>query len=102
MKIAVIIASAVLFVFCIAAVFVINAKLKAGKAKLQSGWEKYRKNDKWFARFFFGYRLEQGLRDLNAGEAKYAKWLLIKKVLIICACGLAMGFGVGLFGILNF
>ena len=93
---------AVLFVACVVAIFVINAKLKAGKAKLQSGWRKYRENDKWYARLLFRDKLEQGLRDLNAGEAKYAKWLLIKKVLIVCALLLVVGFGVGLFWDLNF
>ena len=97
MKCAIISVLASLFVLCLVAIFIINAKLKDGKAKLQSGWRKYRENDKWYVRLFVGDRLKQGLRVLNAYEAKYAKWLLIKKVLIVCACVLAVSLGVVLF-----
>ena len=97
MKCAIISLLVCLFVLCLVAIFVINAKLKAGKTELQSGWDEYNEKDKWYVRLFFGDRLEQGLGKLNAGEAKYAKWLLIKKVLIICACVLAVSLGVGLF-----
>ena len=97
MKIIAVGVSAVLFVACAVAIFVINAKLKAGKAKLQSGWDEYNKNNKWYVRLLFKASLEQGLCDLNAGEAKYAKWLLIKKVLIIYALLLAVGLAWGFF-----
>ena len=102
MKCAIISLLVSLFVLCLVAIFVINAKLKAGKTELQSGWGKYRKSDKWYVRLFFGDKLKQGLGKLNAGEAQYAKWLLIKKVLIVCALLLVVGFGVGLFWDLNF
>lgn len=75
--------NSVLFALCLAAVILLHIKLKAGKGKLQQGWRKYNTNNKWYVRLLFADKLNKGYNDLQIGEKLYAKFMRIKRVLVI-------------------
>ena len=70
-----------------------ETQLAVGKAKLKDGEARLREGKA---------RLKAGEAELKAGKERYAKGVLAKNVLIVCACVLAVSFGVGLFCVLKF